>query len=89
MIRRVSQNPPHLAIQTALPLEGSMQANRNNEDAPEELHEIPDAKQSQARLVCQEGQPRFRRRSPPHRAGGMQRGRHPDNWHRPSVGLCH
>jgi hypothetical protein len=34
-------------------LEGSMQANRNNEDAPEHQYEIADAKESQPRLVCQ------------------------------------
>jgi hypothetical protein len=34
-------------------LEGSMQANRNNEDAPEDQYEIADAKQSQLRLIGQ------------------------------------
>lgn len=33
-------------------LEGSMEASCNNEDAPEEQHEIPNAKQSQPRLIC-------------------------------------
>jgi hypothetical protein len=49
----VSGNPSQpLTIQAALNFEGSMQANRNDEDAPEEHHQISDAKQTQARLVC-------------------------------------
>lgn len=41
-----------LAIQAAFDLEASMQANRHDEEAPEEHHEIADAKQAQPRLVC-------------------------------------
>jgi hypothetical protein len=66
-----------------------MQANGNNKNAPEDQHEITDAKQSQPRLVCEKWQPRFRRRSPPHRARGMQCGGHSDNWHPSNVGLGH
>jgi hypothetical protein len=51
---RFSGNPSQqLATQAALHLEDSMQANRNNEDAPEHQYEIADAKESQPRLVCQ------------------------------------
>ena len=32
-----------------------MQANRNNKDAPEDQYEVADAKESQPRLVCQNG----------------------------------
>ena len=32
--------------------EGSVETNRNNEDAAEEQCEIADAKQTEARLVC-------------------------------------
>ncbi len=51
---RVSHNPSQpLAIQAALYLESSTQANCNNKDAPEEHREVADAKQPQPRLVCQ------------------------------------
>jgi hypothetical protein len=50
---RLSESPSQpLATQAAFHLERSMQANRNNEDAPEHQYEIADAKQSQPRLVC-------------------------------------
>lgn len=53
MTGQVLENPSQpFANQAALYLEGSMQANRDNEDAPEEHHEIADAEQSQPRLVC-------------------------------------
>jgi hypothetical protein len=41
-----------LAIHVDLHSEGSLQANHNNEHAPDEQHDIADAKQSQPRLVC-------------------------------------
>ena len=66
-----------------------MQASRNNEDAPEEQHEIADAKKSQPRLVCQKWQPRIRGRSPPQWARGVQSGGHSDHWHRSRVRLGH
>ncbi len=51
---RLSENPSQpLATQAALHLEDSMQANRNNKDAPEDQYEIAEAKESQPRLVCQ------------------------------------
>jgi hypothetical protein len=34
-------------------LEGSMEVSRDNKDAPEQQHEITDAKQSQPRLICE------------------------------------
>jgi len=43
-----------LTIQAALNLEGSMQANRNDEDAPEKHYEISGAEQFQLSLVRQE-----------------------------------
>jgi hypothetical protein len=50
--RRVSgKSIPALAIPTALNPEGSMQANGNDEDTPEEHHQIPDTEQSQLHLV--------------------------------------
>ena len=45
-------HPGLSANRTALYLEGAMQANRNNEDAPGEHQEITDAEQSKPRLVC-------------------------------------
>jgi hypothetical protein len=50
--QHVGESIQPLATQAALHLEASMQANRNNEDAPEHQYEIADAKQSQPRLVC-------------------------------------
>jgi hypothetical protein len=48
-----SQNPSHTPAISGCPhLEGSMHASRHNEDASEEHHEIADAKQAEARLVC-------------------------------------
>ena len=47
------ESVPAVCKSGRLHLEDSMQANRNNEDAPEEHHEIADAEQSQPRLVCE------------------------------------
>ena len=44
--------PPEPPYSEQFAFEGSMEASRDNEDAPEEQHEIPDAKQSQPGLIC-------------------------------------
>ncbi|HUD67521.1 MAG TPA: hypothetical protein VMQ17_23260 [Candidatus Sulfotelmatobacter sp.] len=44
-----------LEFKAALNLEGPTQANRNDEDAPEEYREISDAEQSEVHLIRQKG----------------------------------
>ena len=51
--------------------EGTAQADRNDEDATEDHHEIADAKQSQLSLIRQKGELGFGRRGVPHWTGRM------------------